>query len=202
MTELTSVSLLERLKDNGDQGAWDSFYDFYTPLVLGFCLQKGASHQLACEVLQESMVYLLRTMPDFTYCPKTGKFRSFLFKLVQSRLYDALRRYRRATELFSDADPYVELDKIACVPGPDTESEWQHQWRLSLMHQGLERIQLKVNEQPYRSFQLYALEGRTATETADDLGISENLVYQHRNRVLTLLTKEVEFLKRNWDGEL
>jgi RNA polymerase sigma factor (sigma-70 family) len=201
MSEVTSATLLVRLQDNADHEAWNSFYQFYTPMVLGFCLQKGATQQLASEVLQETMVCLMRTLNSFTYKRETGKFRSFLLNLVQARLCDALRRQHRSAELFSGEDPVIALDKFCSEQGPADVSEWEHQWRLGLLRQALERIRLKINEQTYRSFKMYVLDELPAAETALSLGISENVVYQHRNRVQGLLRKEIEFLRRNWEGE-
>jgi RNA polymerase sigma factor (sigma-70 family) len=201
MSDVTSATLLGRLQDNADHEAWNSFYQFYTPMVLGFCLQKGASQQLASDVLQETMVCLMRTLNSFTYKREAGKFRSFLLNLVQARLCDALRRQHRSAELFSGQDPIIALDRFYSVEGPADVNEWEHQWRLGLLRQALERIRLKINEQTYRSFKMYVLEEMSAAETASALGISENLVYQHRNRVQSLLKKEIEFLKRNWEGE-
>ena len=89
---ITSATLLDRVKDVEDQAAWDRFYEFYYPLVIGFCRKKGCEDDMAYDVLQESMVTLMRILPEFDYNPRKGNFRSFLLKVVERRIMDAYKR--------------------------------------------------------------------------------------------------------------
>ena len=106
MESATSASLLVRLRDVGNEDAWDDFYRLYSPLILSFACRRGCTPDDAADVLQETMVRLLRTFPGFSYEPALGSFRSFLLKVVDARIKDAFRRKapgREQTHYFRSA---------------------------------------------------------------------------------------------------
>ena len=52
---LTSVSLLERLRDRSDEDAWHRFHDLYGPLIRSWLIRRGVNQQDADDVGQEVM---------------------------------------------------------------------------------------------------------------------------------------------------
>src|SRR6476660_9764464 len=90
----TRPTLLSRVRRNDEDG-WSQFYDLYEQFIYsagrGACL----SHQEAQDIVQETMVtvrnYISRFVPDAS----RGRFRTWLRKIVQSRIADAYRRKKR-----------------------------------------------------------------------------------------------------------
>ena len=194
---LTSATLLVRLKDIDDQAAWDRFYEFYSPLILGYCKRRGCAPEMAYDVLQEIMVTLMRIFPKFNYKPERGHFRTFLLKIVDHRMIDAFRREKWYQSLSSDTD----LDWVERLEDPGTNrpfEEWDKLWDCNLLNRALVRIKKKVNSLTYRSFQMYVLERNSADSIAIQLKINKNAVFQHKNRVIKMLQQEVNRLKEEF----
>jgi len=195
MESATSASLLVRLRDVGNEDAWDDFYRLYSPLILSFACRRGCAPDAAADVLQETMVRLLRTFPEFSYEPALGSFRSFLLKIVDARIKDAFRR-RAARERLSQR---VEEGTIPLTEEPnevqDPGSEWDRLWDTNLLLRALEQIKSRVQPTTFESFQLYVVEGKAISEVQGRTGLPANVIYQHRNRVMKLLRKHVEALK-------
>lgn len=191
----TSASLLIRLKSIEDEDAWDEFYRLYSPLILSFARQRGCTPTTAADVLQETMVRLLRSFPEFSYHPEMGKFRSFLLRIVDARISDAFRRSRAREKLAQRAG--VESEPPGATPSeePAPGADWDRLWDKNLLLQAFDRVKRKVQPNTFESFDLYVLQELPIKDVQGRTGIPPNVIYQHRNRVLKLMRKEVELLK-------
>lgn len=194
MALTTSPSLLLRVRSPEDKGAWERFYGFYAPLIIGFSQQRGCTHETALDILQETMVSLMTILPTFDYEPNKGRFRSFLLKIVHRRAIDAFRRQKWTQPLDSSqntARAARSADPTPAMPEP----EWDQLWRQQLMLQALQRVQEKVQPLTYQSFEMQALKGLPVEKVQAELGIpNRDAVYKHRSRVTQLLRTEVELL--------
>jgi len=194
MALTTSPSLLLRVRNPEDKDAWERFYGFYAPVIIGFSQQRGCNHETALDILQETMVSLMTILPRFDYEPNKGRFRSFLLKIVHRRAIDAFRRQKWTQPLESSQN----TERAAQIPDPEPsmpEPEWDRLWRQQLMLQALERVQDKVQPLTYQSFEMQAVKGLPVERVQEELGIpNRDAVYKHRSRVTQLLCKEVELL--------
>src|SRR5438093_12505337 len=89
----TRASLLVRLRDGQDHGAWSEFVRLYAPVVYRFARRKGLQDADAADLSQE----VLRSVSGSvrTFDPERGPFRSWLFTLAHRRLYDFVQRSQR-----------------------------------------------------------------------------------------------------------
>lgn len=199
MALTTSVTLLQRLQQGGDEAAWRRFYGFYAPLIIGFCLRRGCTRAMADDILQETMVDLMRQMPAFTYDPQRGRFRSFVLKIAHRRAIKAWCREGRyiSVDTGSKSDWVASLaDSQAKPPLPD----WDALFGRRLLQEGLSRVRERVSTQVFRSFELTAIQGRPVGEVMAELGVeTANAVYQHRNRVMRYLEEAVADLRQEMD---
>jgi len=201
MNFTTSASLLGRLRDPDDSDAWDRFYEHYTPLIIGFCRQRGCSLAAAHDVVQETMSSLLRRLPTFSYNPDIGRFRSYLLRIVDARIKDAYRRRRKYMAL--EGGGAVEEENTLEVPDEDYTPPWEvweKLWRYNVLLRALEKTKVLVNPQTFRCFELYVLQGMPASRVSADLAISRNTVYQHRARVIKILQREARKLELESGG--
>ena len=197
MSIATSATLVEELKDNNNEAAWNRFYHLYTPLILGFARQRGFSETSAKDILQETMCQLFQYLDGFNYNPQRGQFRSYLLRIVMSRM----SRYVASTMSVSTSPLITSVngsevdvpDPNSTVPGDDFEMLW----RRNLLKQALIRVKSKVKSLTWRSFECYALQDnkKSGDDVAEELGINKNRVYQHKNRVIELLKQEVKDLE-------
>lgn len=195
----TPRSLLEKIRDPGDDGAWQRFYDFYAPLIVGFCLQKGCPREMADDVLQETMMALLRQMPTFVYDPSRGHFRSYLLKIVHRLVIKAWRRGQRA-QFIDCGSGTRRLEGVIDVQVSYPADEWDALFDRRLLDAALERVRERVGRQVFRSFELSAIEGLPVPKVMAELGISSaNAVHQHRHRVKAYLREIMAELRREVD---
>lgn len=194
--EATSFTLLERVKDVGDDGAWESFFNHYSPLILSYARKKGCTQDLAHEVLQETMVALLRVMPSFSYERSKGQFRSYLLKIVTTRITDAFRR-QRANQRLIDGYHDIELSMVE-DSGEGPAALWDDQWDLNLVRRAMKQTLMRVNLLTARSFELYVMQRLPVDEVADRLAVSANAVYQHRSRFIGILKEELDHLRKEY----
>lgn len=193
---VTPLTLLQKVCNGADDVAWQRFYAFYAPLVVGFCMQKGCSRAMADDVLQEAMMVLLRKLPTFTYDPTRGHFRSFLLKIVDRLAWRARQRQGRYVSAEGDS----KADWVANIADSQTagpEAAWDALFCQRLLEEALQGVRARVSPQVYASFELSALKGLSAAEVMAELGIaSANAVYQHRNRVMRYLQEIVAELRQ------
>ena len=197
MATQTSETLLERVRDAADNEAWTRFYSLYAPLIAAFSRQKGCSESMTGDVLQETMVRLAKVMPRFRYDREKGQFRSYLLKVVHDRIRDAFRRenWRRRCQLSPEPELIAGTEAThGKMPG----REWGEMWDLNLLAYALDRVRARIEPLTYRSFEMYVMQENPVEAVQRKLGIRDrNLVYQHKNRVIRLLRREIASLEED-----
>jgi RNA polymerase sigma-70 factor, ECF subfamily len=182
----TPRTLLERLRQADQPGAWERFVELYTPLLMHWARQHGLESHDAEDLVQEVLTLLVQTLPQFTYEP--GKsFRSWLRTVTLNKLRDRARRRRLPVA--------TRGDKLSAVVDSDSEellTEEEH--RQYLARRALEIMRAEFEPTTWRACWEFVVEGRHAAEVAAELGISENAVYIAKCRVLRRLRKELEGL--------
>ena len=193
---LTNISLIQRIKDS-DDAAWDEFVSIYKGMIINWALAKGCTFAMAEDVYQETIISVFKAIPDFEYNPARGRFRSFLKTILNARVYDAFRRKKLIyeNEIISSDERLLEEDmNIADVD----EDKIDFIWITSLIVHALKCARKKVSELTYRSFEMYAVHGYRADVVAKKFAVSENTVYQHKNRFLKIIAQEVSRLISEW----
>jgi RNA polymerase sigma-70 factor (ECF subfamily) len=182
----TSVSLLERLRQPADQGAWERFVDLYTPLLFQWARRAGLQETDAADLIQDVFQALLRKMPDFTY-DRSGSFRAWLRTVL---LNQWRTRLRRRTEL-----PLNEADSALAEPDAQ-EAVTEKEYRDYLIGRALEVMRKDFQPATWQACWEHVACGRPAAEVAAEVGISVKAVYLAKARVLRRLREELQGL---WD---
>src|SRR5437879_13586561 len=94
-TPATRLSLLVRLRDARDDGAWLQFVDLYAPLVYGFARKHGLQDADAADLTQEVLQAVARAIGRLEYDPQRGSFRGWFFTVVRNKLRTFLSARRR-----------------------------------------------------------------------------------------------------------
>jgi RNA polymerase sigma factor (sigma-70 family) len=105
----TRASLLSRLRDPGDQAAWQEFAERYSDLILGYCRRRGLQATDAEDVRQLVLMSLSRSLGSggFRYSPERGRFRDYLGCTVRHAIQRFNERHARGAAWLSLDD---ELD--------------------------------------------------------------------------------------------
>ena len=205
----TRHSLLNRLKDWGDQTSWQEFFDTCAQLIYNVAVKAGLSDVQAQEVVQETIIAVARKIGEFKADPAHGSFSGWLMQLTRWRIADQWRKRDRVGQA-------PRLSKAAGTPGllsDDTGSNgpieripdptdaalttiWREEWEKHVMAAALERVKRQVSPRQIQMFDLHVLQKQSVRATARTLQASVASVYMARHRVTRLLTKEVRKLKQ------
>jgi RNA polymerase sigma-70 factor (ECF subfamily) len=202
----TRETLLQKLRDPKAERAWEEFYEMYWRVIVSYAQKLGLDEAGAHDVLQETMVALLRVLPQFQYDPEKGKFRNFLLTIVHRKVLAAKRRAKAKPEVSFDAaaheDGVALADVIADENSPQPSDAIEAQWQESIQEEALRRIREDASLQgrTWDVFEAYVLKQETVTEVAKRFQMKENAVYQIKNRMIRRLREEVQKLTRELEG--
>jgi RNA polymerase sigma-70 factor (ECF subfamily) len=180
----TSFSLLERLKQPVDAGAWQRFVDLYTPLLHYWARRLGLQEQDSADLVQEVFALLLQKMPAFTY-NRQGSFRGWLRIVMRNKWCE--RKRSRSPQAMPGGDAALQ-DVADPDPGLDlTEAEFQRE----LTRRALELMQTEFRPTTWKACWEHVVGGRQAADVAQELGLTVNAVYLATSRVLRRLRQEL-----------
>ena len=184
----TPPTLLERLRDAGDEAAWRRLVQLYTPLLFYWARRRGESEHDAADLVQEVFVTLLQTLPTFQY-DRNGKFRSWLRTVMLNKLRDRKRRDARAENALAQV---AQRPEVAVADA--TEDVWDAEYLQMLTSRALRLMQTDFAPATWQACWQTVVQGRPPADVARQLGISENAVYLAKCRVLRRLRQELKEL--------
>src|SRR5580658_9537688 len=74
----TRRSLLSRLKNWNDNESWRVFFYTYWRLIYNTAVRAGLNDAQAQDVVQETIISVLKSIPSFQYDPSKGTFKGWL----------------------------------------------------------------------------------------------------------------------------
>ena len=188
----TSVSLLRDIASGTENARWAEFVRIYEEPMRAFLAARFPSVE-ADDVLQETMIALMRVMPDYHYTPDgNGHFRNYLVGILKHKAEDAIRSQSR------ESDRRERIRKSAAdaprrtqAPG---EADEEESWRLAAMNAALEQLlsDESVNARSREVFRHVALLHEPPAEVAAAFGISRANVDQIKRRLVLRLSELVK----------
>ncbi len=188
----THASLLIRLRDLHDAGAWQLFVSTYGPLIYRYCRRQGLQEADTADVTQEVLGQVSRSIATFDYQPERGRFRDWLGTVVHGKLVrHHQNRARRKMESI-DSDGLEPAKETVAAPGND--SEWIDEFNTHLLQVALERIRGEFDPKNWRAFEMVWIENKAAAEAVAELGMTPSAIYVTKWRVLKRLREEILML--------
>jgi RNA polymerase sigma factor (sigma-70 family) len=197
----TRQTLIERVRDISNERAWEEFYSTYWGVILRYARKLGLSESGAQDVLQETMIALIRTLPTFQYDLSRGRFRNFVLTITHRKTLAAFRRNARSKELSLDDSPSDDgptaLESLPAPVGETVETLDEKRWQDSIYEEALARVRHdpSIQASTFDIFQAYVADGQPAEDVAQRYGINKNAVYQIKNRLMRRIADEVEQLQ-------
>lgn len=206
----TRLSLLERLRDLGDKGSWQEFFDTYWKLIYCAAVKGGLSDAEAEDVVQETIIGIARNMENYRYQPEVCSFKGWLMRLTRCRIIDHLRKSPAAKYAFVPlpTEPQTEtgmgeqLNAQSRAAALSSTSEaafedlWDQEWKKNLMDAAMERVKRKVAPEHYQIFYLHGVKGMSARHISELFGASMTKIYVVRHRIARLVKREIHALER------
>ena len=181
--DTTDHDLLSRVRHSDDEAAWSQFVEFYRNPIVRHCRSYGLSQEQSEEVAQDCFIRCFRYLPTFEYSEAVGRFRSWLNLMVnqqigecfRSRVLDEDLKRRYLEMLLELADPLQAASRQPT--GHDYE----------LLSMAFQRVKAAVRPQHWQLFESFVLHGMSASEVAEQIGVSSVMVrvsaFRVRNRV-------------------
>src|SRR4051812_3360852 len=120
---VTSQSLLERLRDGADTGAWRRLLAVYEPWLRGWLTRSGLQAADRDDVLQDILVVVSEKLPSFVHNGQTGAFRNWLRTILTNRVRDFLRARQNRLARVAPQPLADWLDQLA-----DPDSVLSREW--------------------------------------------------------------------------
>jgi len=192
----TTISLLEGLHDRADDLHWTEFCRRYLPPLTAFIRRMGIRPHDAEEVAQETLVAFAEGYRAGRYDPAKGRLRTYLMGVAKNKIADVNRRRRKEAAALGGTGGMDCL--LQALDERSAEQAWEEEWRDALLRACLEEVRKEVEPKTMRIFELYALEGRKPAEIAEELGVSRDLVYQVKTRVIYRMSELRRILDDCW----
>lgn len=178
---VTSITLLKGLASGTDNARWAEFFRIYEEPMRSFLSARFPSVD-ADDAIQETMVALMRRMPDYHYTPDSnGHFHNYLTGILKHKAEDALRREARESG---------KRDRLKERGAADAPREDPDDWKLAAMNAALEQLlsDESVNARAREVFRHVALMHEPPAEVAAAFGISRTNVDQIKRRMVQRLS--------------
>jgi RNA polymerase sigma-70 factor (ECF subfamily) len=195
----TRNSLLDRLKDWGDDASWRDFFNTYWRLVYGVAIKAGLNDQEAQEVVQETVITVARRIPEFKYDPNTCSFKTWLLNLTRWRITDQFRKRRPGqgdAPAPRDTERTGTIERLPDPAGAEFNAVWDHEWKLHLFDTAAAQVKREVSPEQYQIFDLCVFKQWPVRKIASELGVNVAQVYLAKHRVASMIKKEVKRLEK------
>ena len=181
----TSTSLLDQLRQSPDQDSWRRLTDLYRPLILSWLQRDPFLANDAEDLVQEILMVVHGELPGFER-QRTGSFRKWLRAIMNHQVQGHRRKRRslpQALGVEPDEGPFAQL--------VDDRSELAQRWDQE-HDEYVVGCLLKVIADEFidlhvRAFRRHVLDGASAAETAKGLGVSVDVVWKAKSRILARL---------------
>jgi len=187
---VTRPSLLVCLRDPHDGGAWSQFVAIYSPLVYRFARRGGLQASDAADVTQEVFRAVARSIRHFEYDRQRGSFRGWLIAVARSKVQNFLGKRKSQLEAAGGTQARELLEQQGSREDEETFVEREH--RRCLFDWAVEQIRGEFQPSTWQAFWQTSVEGRSAKEVADTLGMTTGAVYIARSRILARLKAKIQ----------
>ena len=161
---------------NNKESAQKCLFDRYSGVMMGVCMRYVDSYEEAQDIVQNGFIKVFKKIGTFT---GKGSLEGWIRKIMVNSSLDYLRKIKNERFNLSIDDVEYRLKE---------RNEIIH----SLQAEDLLKI-IKTLPVGYRTvFNMYAIEGYTHKEIADELNVSENTSKSQYSRARTLLQKKLE----------
>ena len=192
---VTSTTLLEGLKDPGNETVWLQFVERYRPLILRYGERLGLPAEDAEDATQASLLAFCQAYREAKYERSRGRLGDWLFGIVHNQMRNAQRKRGRNREV---AVTETQAGAIESHSSEEMERLWEEEWRDAVARECLAQVQREVQEATFRAFEAHVIEGRPVSEVAEELGLTPNAVYGAKRRVLRRIRELKPFMEDAW----
>lgn len=203
-----SSTILAGIRLHDDQ-AWDRLFAVWNSIVYGWCRRKGVPPHDAEDIVQNVFLKVARSIDAFD----RQSFTRWIGRITANTIADYYRNRAQRPVAFGGPGTWIEKlvgpgeqeqpkreEDTARNPrgvydhgkGDDVEEPAEPHVDGLIVHRVLEVIREDFQEHTFQAFWRTAVDGRSAVDVADELGMTPEAVRAARYRVLKRLREELE----------
>jgi RNA polymerase sigma-70 factor (ECF subfamily) len=141
----------------------------------------------AADVMQEVFVAVWRGLAGFRREKSGETFRGWLRIIARNKIADHFRYLAASPQAVGNS----ALDQQFHVPHAESTSTYERGPLQSLFNQALATVRAEFEPTTWQAFLLTTVEGRSAAEAAEELGITQGGVRQAKYKVLRRFRQEL-----------
>ena len=182
-----SSSLLDGVQQmNAD--SWSRLVTTFGPIVYGWCRASGIGESDSPDVVQNVFASVASGICSFQREKDKGSFRSWLATISRNKVRDYFRKRAKSEIAAGGTTAWQRLqeepDKLESTICPESA-------RGGINHQVLESVRSEFEPITWTAFWMTAVDGKTAVEVSEAVGVSVASVYQAKSRVLRRLRQRL-----------
>ncbi|MCA9171650.1 MAG: sigma-70 family RNA polymerase sigma factor [Planctomycetales bacterium] len=189
----TRATLVLRLRDRADTGAWNDFIGDYGPMLYRFVRSRGLQDADASDLVQEVMRSVGMAIDRLDYAKEKGGFRAWLFTITRNQLSTYFQQRQRLGPTGNDTTQ-LQLLQQASDSRNELEEAWEVEYQRQLAARAMEALQPTIEAKTWSAFELTAIQGLPADVAGQQIGMTKGAVYVARSRVTAKLRAEIERL--------
>lgn len=177
----TPVSLLDKLANPQAEEAWHRFVDLYTPLLYHWAQKMSIPVSDISDLIQDVYVHLLKELPEFQLS-RRGHFHGWLHAVFRNKALEWLRKRHK----------HPINGQLSDVYGSESLSALEElEYRKYLTERIMQILKDSFPETTWKACWESVVANRPADQIATELGITTNMVYLAKSRVLRQLREDL-----------
>ncbi len=187
--EHTRKTLIQRLKHQSDDQAWETFVEAYSGYIYTVLRRMGVIHEETLDLQQDILLKLWKKLPDFDYQPERAKFRTWLCSVIRNTAFN------RMQSMSKEKARIDTLDEVKPVTETEIDALMNQEWKTYITNQAMAKIRDKFNADSIDIFER-SLKGEPVQDIAKRFDLKENTIYRIKNKVKERLILEIAELRR------
>ncbi|MDD7984297.1 sigma-70 family RNA polymerase sigma factor [Lentisphaera marina] len=189
MSYRTRLTLMERLKNSGDEKSWDEFNEIYRRFIYSIVRSMYVEAHLIDDLIQDVLLSVWKALPGFEYDPEKGRFSSWLATITINRVKSTqLKRQRQGARDQKAFENEKELDE------GDLEHLVNREWAAFLTKTAWQNVSKELSPVMKDCFE-GVIAGKKVRDIGKELDIPENTVSIYKKRVSVIMRREIHRLE-------
>lgn len=195
-SEGTRITFIQRLASGSDE-AWTELNAVYRPLILGWLRRYQLQASDSEDLVQEVLTVLALRVGEFEHNGRLGAFRNWLRTTTVNVTRTYFRKKNRAPQAVG-SDTFVEMLQQLEDPDSEQSREFNREHDQYLVSRLVDRVSAQFQPSTMTAFRMHVVQGKSAKETAAELGLTVTAVHIAKSRVLRRLREEAA----EWMGDI
>lgn len=159
-------------------------------MLYRFIRSRGLQDSDAADLVQDVMRSVGMAIGRLDYAKEKGGFRAWLFTITRNKLSTYFKQRKRIGPTANDTAQFELLNQAAGKN--ELNEQWELEHKRQLAADAMALLKPTIESNTWRAFELTAIEGVSAQQAGQQIGMSKGAVYVARSRVTAKLRSEIE----------